>query len=118
MYVILAYPSVSDSISQTIPIDPLYSLALVVLSMLLIGWLVAPFFGNSFWNMLHRNAVREFESKERAFFARIKAHRVDPRGGGANNPVPDYYGEKVGSVQGYRRWLKDQRAFNRKKSRD
>lgn len=30
------------------------------------------------------------------------------------NPVPDYYGEKIGSVAGYRRWLKDQRAFNLK----
>lgn len=30
--------------------------------------------------------------------------------------VPDYYGEKIQSVHGYRQWLKDQRAFNRKKS--
>lgn len=29
--------------------------------------------------------------------------------------VPDYYAEKVGSVQGYRQWLKDQRAFNKKR---
>lgn len=30
--------------------------------------------------------------------------------------VPDFYGEKIQSVQGYRQWLKDQRAFNKKKS--
>ena len=30
--------------------------------------------------------------------------------------VPDFYGEKIQSVAGYRRWLKDQRAFNRKKT--
>jgi import inner membrane translocase subunit TIM23 len=30
--------------------------------------------------------------------------------------VPDFYGEKIQSVQGYRRWLKDQRAFNKKKT--
>jgi mitochondrial import inner membrane translocase subunit TIM23 len=30
--------------------------------------------------------------------------------------VPDFYGEKIQSVQGYRQWLKDQRAFNRKKT--
>jgi len=66
--------------------------------------------------MLHRKNFPEFLTKERAFFERIKKHRVDPRGAGTNNPVPDYYGEKVSSVVGYRRWLKDQRAFNRKKT--
>lgn len=32
--------------------------------------------------------------------------------------VPDFYGEKISSVAGYRQWLKDQRAFNKKKSRN
>ena len=32
--------------------------------------------------------------------------------------VPDFYGEKISSVAGYRQWLKDQRAFNRKKTKD
>jgi import inner membrane translocase subunit TIM23 len=31
-------------------------------------------------------------------------------------PVPDFYGEKIQSVTGYRRWLKDQKAFNKKKT--
>lgn len=30
--------------------------------------------------------------------------------------VPDYYGEKISSVAGYRQWLKDQRAFNKKRT--
>lgn len=30
--------------------------------------------------------------------------------------VPDYYGEKISSVAGYREWLKDQRAFVRKQN--
>jgi import inner membrane translocase subunit TIM23 len=29
--------------------------------------------------------------------------------------VPDFYGEKISSVAGYRQWLRDQRAFNKKK---
>jgi import inner membrane translocase subunit TIM23 len=29
--------------------------------------------------------------------------------------VADYYGEKIASVAGYRQWLKDQRAFNKKR---
>ncbi len=53
--------------------------------------------------------------KERQFFNRIKAHRVDPSSSSVQNPVPDYYGEKIGSVADYRRWLKDQRAFKLKR---
>lgn len=30
--------------------------------------------------------------------------------------VPDFYGEKISSVAGYRQWLRDQRAFNRKRT--
>jgi len=56
--------------------------------------------------------------KEKAFYERIKRYRVDPSSSSYGNPVPDYYGEKIGSVQDYRRWLKDQRAFNRKKSKN
>ena len=55
--------------------------------------------------------------KERAFYARIKKYRVDPTSSSMANPVPDYYGEKIGSVADYRRWLKDQRAFNLKRGR-
>lgn len=55
--------------------------------------------------------------KEKEFFHRIRRYRVDPSANSIANPVPDYYGEKIGSVQGYRQWLKDQRAYNRKKSR-
>jgi len=79
------------------------------------GWLIGPVFGNSLWRLLHRTRLPEFTIKERAFFERIKRHRVNPTGASTNNPVPDFYGEKVGSVAGYRRWLKDQRAFNRKR---
>lgn len=31
--------------------------------------------------------------------------------------VPDFYGENISSVAGYRQWLKDQRAFNKKRTR-
>jgi import inner membrane translocase subunit TIM23 len=57
------------------------------------------------------------EQKDSAFFNRIKRHRVDPSVSSLANPPPDYYGEKIGSVAGYRRWLKDQRAFNLKTGR-
>lgn len=100
---------------KIITLDPMISLGLTTFAGFGAGWLIGPFFGNFAWRALHRGSLVEFVAKEKGFFERIKKHRVDPRGASANNPVPDYYGEKVGSVQGYRRWLKDQRAFNRKR---
>jgi len=55
--------------------------------------------------------------KEREFYNRIKKYRVDPANSSIQNPVPDFYGEKIGSVADYRRWLKDQRAFNLKRGK-
>jgi import inner membrane translocase subunit TIM23 len=56
--------------------------------------------------------------KEKSFFDRIKRFRADPSTSTLSNPIPDYYGEKIGSVQDYRKWLKDQRAFSLKSKKD
>lgn len=54
--------------------------------------------------------------KEKEFYNRVKKFRVDPSASSMANPVPDYYGEKISSVADYRQWLKDQRAFNKKRT--
>jgi import inner membrane translocase subunit TIM23 len=85
---------------------------------------------------------------DREFFNRISKQRADPSFQSAQNPAPDFYGEKVGrdsvlgygrqlittslvslvlacrlvcftnnqitSLSTYRRWLRDQAAYNRK----
>ncbi|KAI4241910.1 MAG: hypothetical protein L6R40_004309 [Gallowayella cf. fulva] len=53
--------------------------------------------------------------KEKDFYFRIRKHRVDPSLASYSNPLPDYYGEKIGSVQDFRTWMRDQRAYNRKR---
>lgn len=108
-------PELADNITRLIPTDPFISMGVATFGATFLGWLIGPAFGNAIWRLLHRSRLPEFTVKERAFFERIKRHRVNPSGASTNNPVPDFYGEKVGSVAGYRRWLKDQRAFNRKR---
>ncbi|KPI45498.1 Presequence translocated-associated motor subunit pam17, mitochondrial [Cyphellophora attinorum] len=115
-YFLTVYPDQSDYVVKLIPMDPIISTGIAMTAAMLTGWLLGPIFGNGLWRIMHRKGLAEFTSKERAFFERIKRHRVNPAGASTNNPVPDFYGEKIGSVQGYRRWLKDQRAFNRKRS--
>lgn len=108
-------PSLADNITKIIPTDPVIGIGIATFGATFFGWLIGPAFGNGLWRLLHRSRLAEFNIKERGFFERIKNHRVNPTGASASNPVPDFYGEKVQSVAGYRRWLKDQRAFNRKK---
>ncbi|KAF3041453.1 TIM23 complex component [Didymella keratinophila] len=97
--------------------DPMMLMGLSTLGMLAAGWLIGPIFGNQVFNLAYRGVLKEFTAKDSAFFNRIKRHRVDPSVSSLANPPPDYYGEKIGSVAGYRRWLKDQRAFNLKTGR-
>lgn len=108
-------PEMADEVTKLIPMDPVVSMGILTFAATFMGWLIGPIFGNTVWKLFHRSRLPEFTVKEKAFFERIKKHRVNPMGASTNNPVPDYYGEKIGSVQGYRRWLRDQRAFNRKR---
>lgn len=97
--------------------DPFMLMGLSTLGMMAVGWLIGPVFGNQVFNLAYRGVLAEFTRKDTTFFNRIKRHRVDPTASSLANPPPDYYGEKISSVAGYRRWLKDQRAFNLKTGR-
>lgn len=77
---------------------------------------MGPAIGDGMFRLVYRKIGRQIVEKEKQFFQRIKKFRVDPTQSSLNNPVPDFYGEKIGSVADYRRWLKDQRAFNLKTS--
>ncbi|KAK3904524.1 mitochondrial import protein Pam17-domain-containing protein [Staphylotrichum tortipilum] len=104
-----------DSLVAMIPLDPLISLGLITMSAAALGWLAGPSIGSVVFNARKGKYKGPMAIKESEFFARIKKHRVDPTASSVRNPVPDFYGEKISSVAGYRQWLRDQRAFNRKK---
>lgn len=106
----------ADSIVGQIPLDPLFTLGLMTMSFATLGWLVGPSVGTAVFNVRNGKFKGPMAIKENQFFARIKKNRVDPSASSVRNPVPDFYGEKISSVAGYRQWLRDQRAFNRKKT--
>ncbi|KAJ5502570.1 hypothetical protein N7463_005444 [Penicillium fimorum] len=96
-------------------LDPFIVLGLATAACGAIGWLLGPALGNGIWGLVYRKYKPSVNTKEKEFFDRIRRFRVDPSTNSIANPVPDYYGEKIGSVAGYRNWLKDQRAYNRKR---
>ncbi|KAI9764130.1 MAG: TIM23 complex component [Geoglossum simile] len=102
--------------SQLYGLDPFMVLGLATVGFGVAGWLAGPVLGGLAFKIANRGiGGRVMAEKEKEFFARIKRHRVDPSSQSFSNPVPDYYGEKIGSVQQYRQWLKDQRAYNKKR---
>lgn len=108
---------VAEPLVMQIPLDPFVTLGLMTLACAAMGWLVGPSIGNQVFYLMNHRLKAQMMNKETEFFARVKKNRVDPTNSSAGNPVPDFYGEKIQSVSGYRQWLRDQRAFNKKKTR-
>jgi import inner membrane translocase subunit TIM23 len=127
----------AEPLANQIPLDPLVTLGLITFSFAALGWLAGPSIGSAVFYSLNRKWKAQMTLKEGLFFARVKKNRVDPSASSAGNPgkllqgwgegeittankpgvtVPDFYGEKISSVAGYRQWLKDQRAFNKKRT--
>ncbi|KIW03291.1 uncharacterized protein PV09_05504 [Verruconis gallopava] len=109
--------STSDFDIMQFGIDPTFVIGGAFIGSALLGWLMGPFFGTAAFNLTYRSLTPQIAQKEKEFYNRIKKFRVDPTSSSMQNPVPDYYGEKIGSVADYRRWLKDQRAFNLKRGK-
>ncbi|KAF2157122.1 Pam17-domain-containing protein [Myriangium duriaei CBS 260.36] len=109
---------VEDRIASVTGLDPFIAFGLMITAVGGFGWLMGPFVGNAGFLLWNRSIRGEIAKRERDFYNHIRRFRADPTSSSVSNPVPDYYGEKITSVADYRRWLKDQRAFNRKKSKN
>ncbi|PWZ00312.1 mitochondrial import protein Pam17 [Testicularia cyperi] len=95
-------------------IDPIYINAGLTLACTGLGWLTGPTIGTGIWSLIHRKNAQQIAQKDHDFYEHIKRNRVDPTRQSMQNPVPDYYGEKIGSIKQYRQWLRDQAAYRRK----
>lgn len=78
------------------------------------GFLLGPFFGNFLFKLKNKKILDEFNVKDKEFLNKIIKNRVDPSSQSFSNPVPDYYGEKILTLKGYRDWLRDCNAYKRK----
>ncbi|KAI5358792.1 Putative mitochondrial import protein Pam17 [Septoria linicola] len=106
--------------AQISGLDPIIVLGISTFAIAAGGWLIGPTLGNLGFGMWasRRGWKVGIAEKEKSFYARVKRYRADASASSPQNPIPDYYGEKIGSVQSYRRWLKDQKAFNLKKNKN
>ncbi|KAJ7355862.1 mitochondrial import protein Pam17 [Mycena albidolilacea] len=78
------------------------------------GYVVGPSLGSTAWRVMNRKVVPQIDALDREFYKHVAKNRVAAELQSATNPVPDYYGEKVGSLKQYRQWLRDQAKYRRK----
>ncbi|OJT10939.1 Presequence translocated-associated motor subunit PAM17, mitochondrial [Trametes pubescens] len=97
-------------------IDPMFVYGGATLGCAGLGYLLGPVIGSSIWRLTHRRLMKLIEQRDKEFHQHIVKNRVDPTAQSATNPVPDYYGEKIGSLHAYRQWLRDQAKFRKKAS--
>lgn len=80
-----------------------------------VGFMFGPtVIGDPLFALLNRKIMGTYRIKQKLFLKHIAKMRVDASRQSMNNPVPDYYGEKIGSLAGYRQWLRDCNEYRRK----
>lgn len=79
------------------------------------GWLLGPLVGNGVFNLAIGSRGPLFHQMDNVFLRHISRNQPNPTKHNVNtNPLPDYYGEKIGSIHDYRQWLREGRLFAKK----
>ncbi|KAG6864746.1 hypothetical protein C0991_007421 [Blastosporella zonata] len=104
----------TDPAKPIMGIDPFFFYGACTVGCVGIGALIGPSIGSAVWRARHSNQLAFVDAMDREFYRRIAKNRVDASLQSPTHPVPDYYGEKVGSLHQYRQWLRDQGKYKRK----
>ncbi|KAK2466640.1 hypothetical protein APHAL10511_000898 [Amanita phalloides] len=104
----------ADALKPIMGIDPFFFYGICTVACGGAGWLTGPSLGTAIWRMTHRRLLPLIDARDREFYSRIAKNRVDASLQTPTQPVPDYYGEKIGSLHQYRQWLRDQTKYRRR----
>ncbi|KAF8077644.1 mitochondrial import protein Pam17 [Lyophyllum atratum] len=92
----------TDPTKPIMGIDPFFFYGICTVGCVGVGALIGPSIGAALWRARHRNQVALVDAMDREFYRRIAKNRVDADLQSPTHPVPDYYGEKIGSLHQYR----------------
>ncbi|KAK9451373.1 mitochondrial import protein Pam17-domain-containing protein [Limtongia smithiae] len=105
-----------DPTQPILGVDPMIFLGGILFLFAGFCALLGPSLANIVFKYVFLRSKKEpFRVKEDLFLEHIKSNRVDPSYQSFANPVPDYYGEKITSLHGYRRWLRNCAAYRKKR---
>ncbi|KAJ3785746.1 presequence translocated-associated motor subunit PAM17 [Lentinula aff. detonsa] len=106
----------TDPMKPIFGIDPFMFYGICTTACMGVGYLVGPTLGAFLWRQLpsSKRYGSLIDKKDKEFYERIGKNRVDVTLQSPTSPVPDYYGERIGSLHEYRKWLRDQNKYRRK----
>ncbi|KAJ3576881.1 hypothetical protein NP233_g126 [Leucocoprinus birnbaumii] len=104
----------TDPTKMIMGIDPFFFYGICTVGCVGLGALIGPTVGTALWRTSHRTNLALIDAKDTEFYQRIAKNRVDASLQSPTSPIPDYYGEKIGSIHQYRQWLRDQAKYRRK----
>ena len=95
-------------------LDPMVALGLGGVGCGVVGFFAGSFLSGVVWRLVRPTAAAQMDLRKTEFHEHVTRMRAPPEtlpisGGGVGVPTPDFYGEKVTSVAGYREWLRKQR---------
>lgn len=94
--------------------DPIVVISGALIASGALGYLFGPLIGSQMFKVSHSKQIPDYNDKNKEFLQHIIQNRVDASSQSFSNPVPDYYGEKIGSMKEYRQWLRDCHKYARK----
>lgn len=103
-----------DPTQMIMGFDPLVVVSAGLMASGALGYLFGPLIGTQVFNLKNHKTLTDFGLKNKEFLEHIIKNRVDASSQSFSNPVPDYYGEKIGSMKEYRQWLRDCHSYARK----
>ncbi|TFK61005.1 mitochondrial import protein Pam17 [Pluteus cervinus] len=104
----------TDPTKPIMGLDPFMFYGFCTVGCVGVGAALGPTLGTSLWRLSHRRYLNLIDARDKEFYRRIAKNRVDASLQSPTNPVPDYYGERIGSLHQYRQWMRDQGKYKRK----
>lgn len=72
------------------------------------------FFGRLVWNRINYRLLHEMDIRDKIFDSHLAVHRAPSTAHSVDMPIPDFYGEKIKSLRGYRSWIRKHRKHMKK----
>lgn len=96
-----------DMTEKLFGVDAIFVYGACIVFAGVLGYLAGPGAGDFIFRQSLGKRAADFVRKDTTFLQHIKRNRPDPAKQSYTNPITDYYGEKIDSLAGYRRWLRD-----------
>ena len=104
---VLSMP-IFDPTATIFDLDPFIVITAATFAGSALSFIAAGTLTRQVWRLMNKDAARQMDVMQKDFYSRISKHRVNVPPNPTRVTSVDFYGEKIHSVQDYRKWLRKQ----------